>query len=101
MSKKNAVNNTNAANAAAAVRRSAPKSFPSAQLRRCAYRAKVPSMTRPFLDMMERLLNAEAEKLVKRACAYKGDRRMTLTVNDIKRAYAGNVFGAREEKDVC
>lgn len=76
------------------------KSFPSAQRRRCAHRAGVESMDRPFLAMMDEYLDKEAEKLVKRALAYKGAKRMTIGVNDLKYAYEGAVFGAREERDV-
>lgn len=76
---------------------SSTKTFPSAQLRRCAYRAQVPSMTRPFIVMMGRVLDEEAEKIVKRACVYKGEKRMTIGVDDVKFAYDGEVFGARED----
>lgn len=58
-------------------------------------------MNRPFLSKMDEFLDAEAEKLVKRALAYKGPKRMTIGVNDIKHAYEGAVFGAREERDVA
>lgn len=79
----------------------AKKSFPSAQLKRCAHRARVPSTTGPFIEMMSRVLDAEAEKLVKRACAYKGSKRKTIGAKDFKSAYDGVVYGVREDRNAA
>lgn len=54
-------------------------------------------MERPFIAMMGQVLDKEAETIVKRACMYKGDKRMTIGVDDVKFAYDGEVFGARED----
>lgn len=57
-------------------------------------------MTRPFISAMEKKLLGDAKILIHRACLYKGER-STIGIKDIKRAYEGKIFGAREDRDVA
>lgn len=80
--------------------RKSTKSFPTLHLRKCVYKAGVLAMTRPFILALDKMLTETARELTLRACVYKRKRR-TIRVKDIKCAYEGQTFGAREKCDIA
>lgn len=76
--------------------RTKSKGFPPAQIRRCAYRAGVLSISPDSVRSIAKYSYAEAKKIIQAAAAYKGSKRSTIRVVDIKNACGQPVYGARE-----
>lgn len=76
------------------------KGIPLTQIRRCGHRAGVLSMETPFSEAIAAHVEKKGESIIKKAVTFKGSKRRTIRVVDIKNVCGCNVYGAREDKKV-